>query len=146
LIRNYHEESTIRKDFLNYKKARHLELLTNFQNVKSNLSSPTPPLDSRQLSNYSNFLDSELDWLVASQYYFLQEDLLFGKIDMSSFIERADLDRKIVEKLESNLFLLKLNQKVFEFSDIMSQILDLSLSYSYDPDHPKLETLDQQTL
>lgn len=52
--------------------------------MKSNLLSPTATVDSRQLSNYSNFLYSELDWLVAYQYLNLQEDLLVGKIDMSS--------------------------------------------------------------
>jgi hypothetical protein len=113
-----------------YNKKRHLELLKKRE--EKSISST----ESKELSNYSGVLDTQLDWETRDQYLQLLEEFIEGKIAIGEFLiafeERVRLNGEVLDILESNLILLEPHEKASDFLDFLCQILENCRIYNPD--------------
>ena len=79
-------------------------------------------------------LDNTLDWETKEQYIDLLEKLISRKINSFKFYikfkERNDSNGEVFDILKVNFFLLSPHEKLKEFSNFISEIMDFCYSYS----------------
>lgn len=121
-----------RRRILSYNKQRYLELLKLKYLSEKDLSCE----DSRELSEYSLLLDSQVSWETSDQYLQLIDELIQGKISTSEFFSEFDeinqRNGEVFDLLESNFVLLSVDEKSLDFSNFIVELTDCLQSYRAD--------------